>query len=298
MLIFNIQYFADEGASATTGDIGAVTTDTDVGSAADSNDLSNVQYGVQDEVSAPQATEQSETTTRQSLKELLKADAQLKAEYDAEMQKTLKRRLKSSEAKTSAYDSLKPSLAVLAQYYGKDENDINGISEAIKGDNTYFKRQALDEGRSADEVKDTFWLQRKNKELSDQMEEIKRERENQKLFQKWNEEIPEVERLYGELDMDAEMENEEFAKLAFAAGIRTAYEHVHRDEINSRMMAYAQNKGAQAVANTIAANKARPTEGGLNAKVSPPAKTDVDNLSPKDFKEISRRVRAGEKIIF
>ena len=298
MLIFNIQYFADEGASATTGDIGAVTTDTDVGSAADSNDLSNVQYGIQDEPSAPQTTEQSEQPTRQSLKELLKADAQLKAEYDAEMQKTLKRRLKSSEAKTSAYDSLKPSLAVLAQYYGKSEDDINGINEAIKGDNTYFKKQALNEGRSADEVKDTFWLQRKNKELSDQMEAIKRERENQKLFQKWDNEIPEVEKLYGTLDLDAEMENEEFRNLAFAAGIRTAYEHVHRDEINSRMIAYAQNKGAQAVAQTIAANKARPTEGGLNAKVSPPAKTDVDNLTSKDMKEIRRRVRAGEKILF
>lgn len=138
-------------------------------------------------------------------------------------------------------------------------------------------------------------LRRENEELrrgSMRQQELARA-----AFARLEQQSSQVQAVYPEFDWQREVKNDGFARL-IAAGVepRTAYEVVHRQEILSRVMAYAAHRSAAQAARTVASGARRVAENGRrSAAVS---RSDPRALSPRELADIRKRVMDGEKIRF
>lgn len=300
MVLFNLQYFADTGdaVSATAGaDEGAVSSAV---AAEQQTPISEVQYGIRDDGAdtLPEENKTAEANVRKTLREQLESDGELKKEFDAEVQKIMSRRFKEKRADSKRekdYALFESVMPALNQYYGT--SDTNGLVNAIKNDKNLFRESAAEEGKTPEEKRDSFWMAQENESLKQQMEQVEQDRKRQLLYQKWDAETPELMKLYPDFDIAKEMENEEFFSLACMAGLRTAYEHIHRDEINTVMMQYANAKAKEQIAASVASGKQRAPEGVLGNTASSGARVDPRTFSDADFEEIKRRVKAGDHTI-
>lgn len=309
---FNLQLFADAGASAGgeggTGAVGAAENGilaTSKNTA--KNPLANIQYGVQD--SAPPAEVQKETTTENDpakppevdrnaeFEKLIKGD--YKDLYDARMQDTIQKRLKSSKETIDKYNGLTPVLEVLAKKYGVDSNDVKALNQAIEEDNSYYEEEAVEKGLSVEQLKGIRKMEKENAELKQQMNE-KTARENaDKLYASWMNQADSMRNVYPSFDLNAEMQNPKFLDLVKNnVDLKTAYEVIHKDEIIPAAMQFTAQKVEQQLTNKIIANNARPAENGLSSQSSAVVKSDVSKLTKADRAEIARRVARGEKIRF
>lgn len=334
--LFIIQQFAEGGASmgAVAGAEGtgaaAAASEAAEGTAkaedkgvssgkrkAKVNPLGNVIYGKapgsvsekSKEATEAPATEESDNK-RQTLAQLLEADPELKKEYEASVKTQvsertkahLDRRFKNADASKAELEGLRPMLEILAQHYKLDPKDTSAIAKAVSEDENYFKRAGFESGTDAKTAKNTFELLRENRKLKDEAEARRKSDEqanNRKvLFDSWNKEIPEVKKLYPSFDMDVEMKNPEFREYALQGKVKEGYEKVHRAEIDAAMMKYAHDKAEEKIANSVAAGRARPSEGAMSRDASPVYKTRPSDLTKEDRAEIRRRVRRGEKIVW
>ena len=93
------------------------------------------------------------------------------------------------------------------------------------------------------------------------------------------------------------MENPAFGRLvANGVDARTAYEVIHRDEIQRGAMQYAVQRTKEQVAASMAANSRRPVENGNTATPASITKEDPSTWTAEDRREIRRRVQNGERI--
>ena len=297
--MLNLQLFA-EGASAGGGDGGTaegagVTAPVAGVQKAGKNPLANVKYGIQEE-SAPVA-EVTPPDRNAKFEELIKGE--YKDLYDARVQETIQKRLKSSKETVDKYNALAPTLELMASKYGVDASDIEALKKAIEEDDSYYEQEALDKGMTVKQLKDVKRMERENAELKAQMEEAQRQENGKKLYAQWMNQADETKKVYPSFSLEAEMQNPKFVDLLRSnIDVRTAYEVTHKDEIIAGAMQFTAKTVEQKVANKIAANGARPIENGMSSQSPSLVKSDVSQLSKADRAEIIRRVQRGEKIKF
>ena len=258
--------------------------------------------GVTESVSTESAVPNAEVQTeapRKTLRELIDSDEDYKKEYQTMQTAHMRRRLKDHselEEKVKHYESFAPTLA---QYYGLDVADLEGIANAVKGDDAYFKKSAIANNSSAKDGRMKFNLSEENRRMNAQLESINAEKTKNETVSRWANETETAKQIYPSLNFESEMENKDFARLVMnGVPVQFAYEVIHREELGAAMVQYGRAKAAESIAQDIAANKARPAEGGLSGNATP--KTEV---RPRDFTEserekIRQRVRRGEKVTF
>ena len=307
--MLNLQLFAEgAGGAAGAGDGGTAQGSgvTEVAAVpqtkgAKSNPLANVVYGKQPQEEAPAAEVQPTTEAPPDLnaefEKLIKG--QYKEQYDARMQDTIQRRLKSSKETVDKYNALAPTLEILGKKYGVDAADIEALNKAIMDDDSYFEEEAVDRGISVKELKAIRQMERENADLKRQMQERQTKENADKLYARWLQEEQEAKKVYPSFDMQKEMQNPEFVNLLKSnVNARTAYEVLHKDEIISGAMQFTAKTVEQKIAKKIAAQGARPAENGMSSGSPAVVKSDVSQLSRADRDEIRRRVARGEKIRF
>ena len=307
--MLNLQLFAEgAGGAAGAGDGGTAQGSgvTEVAAVpqtkgAKSNPLANVVYGKQPQEEAPAAEVQKTTEAPPDLnaefEKLIKG--QYKEQYDARMQDTIQRRLKSSKETVDKYNALAPTLEILGKKYGVDAADIEALNKAIMDDDSYFEEEAVDRGISVKELKAIRQMERENADLKRQMQERQTKENADKLYARWLQEEQEAKKVYPSFDMQKEMQNPEFVNLLRSnVNARTAYEVLHKDEIISGAMQFTAKTVEQKIAKKIAAQGARPAENGMSSGSPAVVKSDVSQLSKADREEIRRRVARGEKIRF
>lgn len=314
----NLQLFAEGGAGAGTGSgagaagsgTGMGTATGDTGAAAvpqtkgvKNNPLANVKYGIQEDT--PPAAEETTATIAEPATPDREAafDAMIKGEYkdlyDAKMQDTIQKRLKSSKETVDKYNSLAPTLELLAQKYGVDASDVEALNKAIADDDAYYEDEALERGLTVQELKGIKKMERENAELRAQMQEQQTKQNADKLYAAWMQQEAETKKVYPAFDMKAEMQNQKFVDLLRSnIDVRTAYEVLHKDEIIPAAMQFTAKTVEQKLTNKIIANGARPAENGMAAQGAALVKSDVSQLTKADREEIIRRVQRGEKIRF
>ena len=297
--MLNLQLFA-EGASAGAGDGGTaqgpgVTAPVAGEQKGVKNPLANVKYGIQEET-APVA-EVNQPDRNAKFEELIKGE--YKDLYDARVQDTIQKRLKSSKETVDKYNALAPTLELMASKYGVDATDIDALTKAIEEDDSYYEQEALDKGMTVKQLKEVKKMERENAALKAQMEEAQRQENGKKLYSQWMAQADETKKVYPSFDLQAEMQNSKFVDLLRSnIDVRTAYEVTHKDEIIAGAMQFTAKTVEQKVANKIAANGARPIENGMSSQSPSLVKSDVSQLSKADRAEIIRRVQRGEKIKF
>ena len=300
--MLSLQVFA-EGAGAGDGGT-AQGQGVTAGAAAQqskgvSNPLADVKYGKQAEA-APAAEVHEEIAVpdrNAEFEKLIKGE--YKDLYDARMQDTIQKRLKGTKETVDKFNSLTPTLELLARKYGVDASDINALNKAIEDDDTYFEDEALQKGISVKQLKEIRAMERENAELRRQMQEQETKENANRLYASWMQQATEAQKVYPGFDLRAEMNNPKFVDLLRSnIDVRTAYEVLHKDEIIPAAMQFAAQTVEKKISNKIIANGARPTENGMSSQASAVVKSDVSQLSRADRDEIRRRVARGEKISF
>ena len=262
------------------------------------NPLASVKYGIQEE-SAPAAEVQTvaQPDRNAMFEQLIKGE--YKDLYDARVQDTIQKRLKSSKETVDKYNALAPTLELLGSKYGVDAGDTQALIKAIQEDDSYYEQEALEKGMTVQQLKEVKKIERENAELKAQMQEAQRQENGKKLYAAWMQQADEAKKVYPSFDLRAEMNNPKFVDLLRSnIDVRTAYEVLHKDEIIPAAMQFTAKTVESKLAKSIAANGARPSENGMSSQSAAVVKSDVSQLSKADRAEIIRRVQRGEKIRF
>ena len=301
----NLQLLADgagagDGGTGADGAKGATVGVAIPQSKGAKNPLADVKYGIQEDVqtATAQADQVAQPEDRNAkFEELIKGE--FKDLYDARVQDTIQKRLKSTKETVDKYESLLPTLEILSKKYGVDSSDIKALSKAIEEDDSYFEEEALKKGLSVEQLKEIRKMEKENSQLKAQMEEANRRDSANRLYAQWMDQAEKTRSVYPSFNLEAEMQNPRFLDLLRSnVDVRTAYEVLHKDEIIPAFAQHTAKVVEQKLTNKIIANGARPTENGNSSQSAVLTKSDVSQLSKEDRQEIARRVARGEKIRF
>lgn len=314
-LHLNLQLFGESAGACGDGGTGAEGTQGVSGAAAlpqtksrNSNPLADTKYGIQDDA-AQVADVQTKVTdadgvTTETVDRNAEFEKLIKGEYkdlyNARVQDTIQKRLKSTMETVDKYNSLSPTLEMLSKKYGVDASDIEALNKAIQEDDSYYEEEAMEKGLTVQQLKEIRRMERENADLKRQMEEQSVKENASKLYASWMNQAEQLKTVYPSFDLEAEMRNPKFVDLLRVPSIdvRTAYEVLHKDEIIPAAMQFTAQTVERKLANKIMANGARPSENGMNSQSAAVVKSDVSQLSKADRQEIARRVARGEKIRF
>lgn len=300
--IIDLQLFA-EGSGTGDGGATGVTEGAAVPQTKGAkNPLADVKYGIQPEeaqaaaVQEP-AVEPAPEDRNAEFDRLIKGE--YKDLYDAKVQDTIQKRLKGTKETVDKYNTLAPTLEILAKKYGVDVGNIEALNAAIEDDNAYFEEEAMEKGVTVQQLKEIRRMEKENAELKRQMHEQEAHQNAAKLYSAWLGQAESTKAVYPSFDLDAEMQNPRFIDLLRNnIDVRTAYEVLHKDEIIPAAMQFTAQKVEQRLTNKIIAGGTRPIENGIASQSAAQVKSDVSQLTKADRAEINRRVARGEKIRF
>lgn len=222
-------------------------------------------------------------------------------EYNQEIQKLIKARLRESGAYKDAMEALSPALDLLARQYGIDpgKKDYKALAQKITDDNHYYETKALETGDSVETVK----------KLEQQEIELNRFRRQEAQNLEAQKNIRHIESLerQGEamkakfpgFDLRKELQNPVFARMTAPDSgltVEDAYYAVHRAEIQSAQAKVVADQTAKQMANSIRSNAARPDESG-SRQGSSTVSFDYSKASRAQREELKRRIRSGERIL-
>ena len=298
--MLSLQLFAEGAGDGGTAEGQGVTAGVASQQKGVSNPLADVKYGIQEEA-APVAEVQNNPTAvvdrNAEFERLIKGE--YKDLYDARVQDTIQKRLKSSKETVDKYNELTPTLEMLAKKYGVDIGDIASLNKAIQEDDSYYEEEALERGISVQQLKEIRKMERENAALKAQMEQAQRQENGKKLYAAWMQQAEEAKKIYPSFDIRTEMNNPKFVDLLRSnIDVRTAYEVLHKDDIIRGAMQFTAQTVESKLAKKVASNGARPAENGMSSQSAAVVKSDVSQLSKADRAEIIRRVQRGEKIRF
>ena len=269
------------------------------------NPLQNVKYGRQlpeqkAEVQQQDAQAQVAAAQTESFDELI--HGKYKQDFDARVQAIVQDRLKNSKKSDETLSKLQPVLQMLGSQYGIDASDISSIdadafAQKVLDDRKYYEQEAAEKGIPIDAYMKMKRVERENDMLRRQGQQYLAEQQKREQFGRLMSQFEDVKKVYPQADFKTEMENAAFGRLvANGVDARTAYEVIHRDEIQRGAMQYAVQRTKEQVAASMAANSRRPVENGNTATPASITKEDPSTWTAEDRREIRRRVQNGERI--
>ena len=304
LLPVTLDLFDGEGAGAG-GEGGAQAGET--GAQADgqsaSGDLSTLKFGKTDEGGSPAAggsTQTPATDPDAEFKALIGKDGKYKDAFEKQFQAVFDRRFKNVKADQERLTKIQPIIDSLASQYGIEDGDPDKLSAALDQDTTFWEEAAEEAG--FDDVKQFRQfrqLQAENARFQDAQRQAEAEKQIEQQVQTWAQQAKELQDA-GDYQFDplTELKNPDMQRL-LQAGIpfRTAYESVHMDDIKANIAKAAATSTEKRVIDTVRAKGVRPKEngasGGAGVSFNP---ADPDTWTDDQFKEVWRRVKAGEEI--
>lgn len=302
----NLQLFAEGGAGdgAGTGVTAPAAGENTKGA---KNPLANVVYGKQQEgtPAAGEPTEQPEGNPAEPSAETFDSliKGRYKADFDKAVQNIVQQRLKGSKEMETALNGkigqMQGVLDELGQKYGVDATNLEALTNAMHSDDKFFEQEAQDKGMSVQQLREIKKMERENESLRRQMRERSNREQAEAIYSKWMQDAESVKQQFPDFDLQRELENPQFQSLLRAnIDVGTAYQVVHKDELIPAAMQYTAREVQTKMANSVAANNARPKENGIGSGSSAIVKNDVSKLTKADRQEIARRVARGERIVF
>lgn len=254
----------------------------------------------QQEVAAPaeqkDSQQEAQSTHRMSWDEIVKDP-----EYNQELQKLIKARLRESGAYKEAMEALDPALELLARQYGIDpgKKDYKALAQKITDDDHYYETKAMETGDSVETVKK---LEQQEAELNRFRRQEAQNLETQKInrhFAILEQQGEALKAKFPGFDLRMELQNPVFARMTAPDSgltVEDAYYAVHRAEIQSAQAKVIADQTAKQMANSIRSNAARPDESG-SRQGSSTVSFDYSKASRQQREELKRRIRSGERIL-
>ncbi len=225
---------------------------------------------------------------------------QYKDEFNRWASSTIQNRLRESKEIQAKHEAFDPVRQMLAQKYGlKDANDAQAVMKALEEDNSFWEDEAMEKGVSVDQLKYIKKMERENAAFREEREKQKQKENADRIYAQWMQQEADTKQYYPKFSMQAEMQNPKFLQLLNSGiDVKTAFEVLHKDEIMPAAMQYTAKTVASKVANSVAANGARPSENGNSSQSAAQTGIDVSKLSKAQRADYIRRARLGERIIF
>lgn len=291
----NLQFFAGEGASA--GDGGGEAAGVESADAGQSFESRLEQLGVPKgkirkgaykgskapiQPAAQTVEPSTETPENESgdanRKPWEEVKAGYKAEYDAEVQGIVQKRLKNSQAQlqelTDREEKIAPVIDFLAQRYGLDAAnlDYDELLEKFRGDNSLSSERALEMG-TTDEVAHRLDLMEQEEQRQARKQQLQQAFDAQRhaldqRFDELNAQAQEFAKKVPGFDLMAELQNNPaFATMTQPGSpvtVEQAYYATH-PEFRQREVESVAKRATEAVASSVRAGASRPQENGTQA---------------------------------
>lgn len=224
---------------------------------------------------------------------------------DARMERELGKRLRGAEQTRRALDALNEAVTPLYALHGLAPGDIEGLSKAIAGDNSFWERGAANAGMTVEQYKQMQLTAAENQRLQKVIGRQAAEEAANRQLAAWQQEAEAMKADYPDFDLLTEIQNPLFAGLisskneATRLSLKAAYEACHVEEIRQMAARNAARQAEENVTRTIAANGRRPQEGGTGENpAAAPGRIDISKLTRAQMREIERRAERGERITF
>ncbi len=284
-LYFDLQFFAEggDGQAAPAGNQVQTTGDQAADAARETG------------ATPDQSADRAENYAR------FKAD--FKAEYDADVQNIVQKRLANASRRIQEADTYRQNtqgiLDALAAKYGVDAGSPEEILNAVNDDDSLYEQAAYDRGMSVDTYKEFRRLELENRRYREAAEAEQQQHYVQQIMSRWEQQADEVRQVYPDFNLNNEMNNPNFSKLMRSGvDVRTAFEIVHKDEIIPAAMHIAARNAAEGISNSVEANGRRPVENGLGGQQAVVTGVDPAKLTPEQMEDLKERARRGEIITF
>lgn len=292
MTKLSLQLFAD-GAGA-----GAAAAGTAAGAEAGSNSQSatgNDSAATGSTTGENSAGEQSQVET---FDDLIKG--RYKQDFDTKVQSIINKRFKGAREAEASMNKLSQGISALGTYYGLDAESpdfLDKLNSRIMDDEKLYEKEAAESGMNVDDVKRIRRMEMENRALKLQTRRDAEERQMQEFYSGVIKQVPDVQKVYPQFDIDTEMANEQFFNLVRnGVGLRNAYEVIHGSELQAARDAIIAQKAQEQLSNSVRANGMRPNE--VNHNSAPDFGRDIKNMTRAEVKQIIRRAERGEVVKF
>lgn len=219
------------------------------------------------------------------------------AKYSERFEKDFSRRFKDHKTLENKFNQADEIVTLLGKKYGM--TDINDIKSTLENDTRLVEERALENGLSPEQQLQIDTLEARleaQKRITDSMY---RQQQSEEQYRQWVMEAKELKTIYPEFDLMKEIENPKFKSLLKAGiPVQHAYEVANLDAIKQNNAISVASQTSKATADNIRARGNRPKENAGSATPGVVYKSDVSKLTPKERREIARRVARGEKISF
>lgn len=283
----NIQLFAEGSDGAVTG---AESSQPQTGA---TNDAGTEPAGAPDAEGQNSNTDGVNQSQAESLDDIIGGSPELKKQFDEKIRKIIGQKNAQSRAKMKPANDILDKMMVLHGVKTVEELSAkldetlpgefaikHGVSEDMGGEMLNMRVKSMRDDRMSD-----YYAQR-----------IKAERQ----LAEWEKEAKTVKGVYNGFDLKSELENPDFHRLLSARDpqyrmpMKQIYELIHHDEL----VKAAEDRAAQAYANSVNANMSRPVENGAGSKGAVSNQFNVSKLTKKERAELAKRAQRGETISF
>lgn len=245
------------------------------------------------------------TDRKQAFKELIKGD--YKAEAGEWVEELIKERFKNQrdvqgelKAAQEQQEKLNPLLEALYQKHNVAQGDLDSLVKQITNDDSLYEDEALQRGIPVDTLKEMKEIQREAEALkAQQAQQAERqfyERHVQGLVQQGEE----LKQLYPNFNLQDELQNPEFARLTspnVGVDVRTAFEVVHRDQLEPMRAAAITRKVSEDMSRAYLSGSKRPAENGVSGgSAAVPLSDDPSQWDKNTLKRIINDAKSGKKI--
>lgn len=291
----SLQLFADgagAGAAAAGTATGAETGSTGQPATGNNN---NAEGAAGSTTGAESTAEQSQVET---FDDLIKG--RYKQDFDAKVQSIINKRFKGAREAEVSMNKLSQGISALGTYYGLDAESpdfLDKLNSRIMDDEKLYEKEAAESGMNVDDVKRIRRMEMENRALKLQTRRDAEERQMQEFYSGVIKQVPDVQKVYPQFDIDTEMANEQFFNLVRnGVGLRNAYEVIHGSELQAARDAIIAQKAQEQLSNSVRANGMRPNE--VNHNSAPDFGRDIKNMTRSEVKQIIRRAERGEVVKF
>lgn len=240
------------------------------------------QQPMQAAAAEPTSTQTEETKPTEAPARMSWEEIMADPEYNAEMQKIIRSRVKDEGQHKAALETLSPMLKHLAKEKGLDPENIDhtALVNAVTG---VYASKALELGVTEDTARLLDQQQRT-------LEQQKFQNHMMKLYQQANA----LKAIVPNFDLRAEMQNPVFARLtspSVGLSVEDAFYAVHRAEMQQQSMQAAAQKTREMVSNAIQSGTNRPDETGTAAQAPSVSRFDYRKATPAQRNAIKAEIR-------
>lgn len=224
-------------------------------------------------------------------------------EHKAYMDKTISERLKKYKGIEEDNAKYKGILDTVAYKYGvsaDDENFLSILKEKIDADDSYYESYAMEHDISPEEARRIVTMERKAAQYDAEKAQMEKQEQMRQHIMVLRQNAEKTKAQFPQFDLEAEMQDERFRRLCAANNGDTtaAYMACHWNEILPATVQMASKQIQMQTANSVASNKARPTENGISSKASSVVQNDFSNMNLQQLRQYAdeqRRKSAGRR---